>query len=82
MMQWAHTKAVFADAGNAYYKNEYDQFSIDQIRSHSCAFCIFMTYHRHQELNTSSIPKVLILLMVVILSTMLLDPMHFKNTSK
>jgi hypothetical protein len=41
MMQWTHTKAVFADAGNSYYKNEYDPFSFDQIRSHSCAFYIF-----------------------------------------
>jgi lipid II:glycine glycyltransferase (peptidoglycan interpeptide bridge formation enzyme) len=31
LMQWTHTKAVFADAGNSYYKNEYDPFSIDQI---------------------------------------------------
>jgi lipid II:glycine glycyltransferase (peptidoglycan interpeptide bridge formation enzyme) len=30
MMQWTHTRAVFADAGNSYYKNEYDPFSIDQ----------------------------------------------------
>jgi hypothetical protein len=40
MMQWTHTKTVFADAGNSYYKNEYYPFSIDQIRSHSCAFYI------------------------------------------
>jgi hypothetical protein len=41
MMQWTHTKAVFADARNSYYRNEYDPFSTDQIRSHSCAFYIF-----------------------------------------
>jgi hypothetical protein len=40
-MQWTHTKAVFADAGNLYYKNEYDPFSIDQIGKYSCAFYIF-----------------------------------------
>jgi hypothetical protein len=41
MMQWTHHKAVFADAGHSYYKNEYAPFSIDQIRTHSCAFYIF-----------------------------------------
>jgi hypothetical protein len=41
MMNWTHTKAVYADAGNSYYKDEYSPFSIDQIRKHSCAFYIF-----------------------------------------
>ena len=41
MMQWTATKAIFADAGNSYYKDEYIPFSIDQIRKHSCAFYIF-----------------------------------------
>ena len=40
-MNWTHTKAVYADAGNSYYKDEYSPFSIDQIRKHSCAFYIF-----------------------------------------
>jgi hypothetical protein len=43
-MQWTHTKAAFADAGNSYYKNEYVPFSIDQIRKHSCAFYIYITW--------------------------------------
>ena len=41
MMQWTATKAIYADAGNSYYKGEYTAFSIDQIRKHSCAFYIF-----------------------------------------
>jgi hypothetical protein len=29
MMNWTHTKAIYADAGNSYYKGEYVPFSID-----------------------------------------------------
>jgi hypothetical protein len=31
MMQWTAVKAIYADAGNSYYKGEYVPFSIDQI---------------------------------------------------
>ena len=83
MMQWTATKAIYADAGNSYYKGEYVAFSIDQIRKHSCAFYIFHGLSPSPRVEYKFNPQRIDPVNGNdFIYTILLDRMPFESTSK